>query len=274
MIKEVLGDRFLLVSAAIFMIISVLFSYFIYDYSAVGLAFGQPLSDQARLRAIAIALNDSWVQYEIYSVSTFNNLGPSQPRVIYSVRGVSRPSTFREIGRKVDRNRTLPAVEIVVGNESEKGTNILAYVDLAQGRVEYIGHRKRADANGQLPPEDYFDMSLPWTGYHEGDALSEEQMAKVVRLALEDKSVQEQMGGRNYSVMDDVIVTSGGVWRGDASYVGTYPHVTFTEGTPLDQPDFKIFVVVDMDRNKVLCSMMGVRTPIILDTPGNTSISS
>lgn len=270
MLKEALSDRFLQVSVIIFLIASILFSYYIYDYGAFGLAFGLPLSEPAKSRAIAIAMNDSWVQSEIYSISTFNNPYPGPPTLIYHVKDVLNTSPFHEVGRKFDRNCTLPAVEIVVGNESEKGTNILAFVDLVQNRVAYIGHVKRADAYGQVPPEDYFNLSIAWTGYREDEILSEEQKAKVVQLALEDKAVQEQMGGRYYTVDGDVAVKSGGVWRGDGSYVGAYPHVTFTQGTPLNQPDFQVFVIVDVDRNKVIQSMVGVRTPVF-DMPGNTS---
>jgi hypothetical protein len=260
----------LLSSVSLFLVASLLFGYFIYEDSGIGFAFGFPLSGPAKSRAIAIAMNDSWVQGEIYSICTFNNPDPGPPKLIYHVKDVLNPSTFHEVGRKFDRNHTLPAVEIVVGNESEKGTNILAFVDLVQNRVAYIGHVKRADAYGQVPPEDYFNLSLPWTGYREDEILSEQQKAKVVRLALEDKAVQEQMGGRYYTVDGDVAVKSGGVRRGDSSYVGAYPHVTFTQGTPLNQPDFMVFVIVDVDRNKVIQSMVGVRTPVF-DMPGNTS---
>jgi hypothetical protein len=263
MLKEALDDRFLQVSVIIFLIASVLFSYYVYEYSAIGLAFGQPLTDQQKTRAIAIALDNPIVRSEVWNIVPW-------PNGTYHIKGVLPSATFREVGPNIDRNRTLPAVEFVSGNESEKGQNVLAFVDLLQNRVAYVGHTKRADAYGQVPPEDYFNTSIAWTGYHDGQVLSDEQKAKAVRLALEDKAVQELMGGRSYSVMGDVIVTYCGVYKDNKSYTGAYPYVRFTQGTPMNQADAQVFVVVDIDRDEVIQSMVGVRTPIF-DTPVNTT---
>lgn len=265
MIKEALGDRFLLSSVGLFLVASLLFGYFIYEDSAIGLAFGQPLTDKQKSRAIAIALGNPLVMSDIQSLVLWPNGNGT-----YLVKGVLPPSPVLEIGPNGERNRSLPAVVFVAGNESEKGQNLLVFVDLLQDRVVYIKHAKRADLYGQEPPENYFDVSIAWTGHHDGENLTTGQKAKAVRLAREDKTVKEQMGGRNYSVDGDVIVTNCGVHRNNRSYIGAYPYVRFTQGTPMDQADFQVFVVVDVDRNKVLASMVGVRTPVI-DWPGNTS---
>ncbi len=75
------------------------------------------------------------------------------------------------------------------------------------------------------------------------------------------------MNGENYTVQGDVVVTNVGLLWGDDSYVGAYPLIIFTEGTPLNEADFLVYVTVDVDNGKVLNSMVVVRTPV----PGNPS---
>jgi hypothetical protein len=258
--KSELGDKFLLASLSLFIIASLIFSYFIYDESPISLTLGLSLSEHEKSHAIAIALADPNVMGEVQHIVPW-------PYGTYHVNGVLPPSTFHEVGPRIDRNRTLPAVEIVSGNESEMGQNILVFIDLVENRVAYIGHTKRADASGQVPPEDYFNVSIVWTGYRDGQILSEEQKTEAIRLAREDKAVLERMHGLNYSVSGDVTVAYVGLPKYDDTrdiFIGAYPYIVFTQGTPMDQPDFQVFAVVDVDRNKVIHSGGWMRTPVIL----------
>lgn len=255
--KRALGDKFLLVSISVLVLASILFGYFVFQDSGIGPAFGLPLTERQKERATGIAMSDPIVMNEVLSLA-------SRANDTYYVRGVLEPRPFHELGPDLDRNRSLPVVEIVVGNENEKGTNVLAYVDLGQARVVNIGFPKHADAYADMPHvDDRPDMSIAETGYHAGEILTGEQRDKVVRIARENKDVQEKMRGKNYSVDGDVMVSYVSFYKDDNLYVGAYPMVRFTEGTSMYEPDFLVDVVVDADRGEVLNSWVLVRTPVL-----------
>jgi hypothetical protein len=254
--KRALGDMFLMATISVLLIASIIFGYFIFEDSAISLSFGQPLTERQKEKAIAIVLGDPLVSQEAEHMANWAN-------GTYHVKDVLSPSPFHEVGPGIDRNRSLPAVEIVVGNEADMGTNILAFVDLAKNRVAYIGYVKRADAYGQLPPESHTNISIAETDYTVGKVLTGEQREKVVRIARENKAVQEKMRGKNYSVDGDVMVSYISFYKDDNLYVGAYPMVRFTEGTSMYEPDFLIDVVLDADRGEVLNSWVLVRTPVL-----------
>jgi len=267
MIKEAIGDRFLLVSLTIFLLASVLFAYFLYEDSGINLAFGQPLTDRQKARAIDIAMANPIVINEgghyAYTIT-----GP------YHVKDVLPPRPFHEVGPGIDRVRSLPAVEVVAGNESEPGFNILAFVDRGRGRVAHIGYMKRADASGRLPQVDYDNISLAETGYRAGDILAGEQRDKVIRIAMQNKAVQEKMRGMHsnasYRVVGNVSVSYRNFFKNNSLYVSAYPVVQFGEEASIYVPSLTIYVTVDPDRGKVLDSMVAVNTPV-LERPGNAS---
>ncbi len=47
--------------------------------------------------------------------------------------------SFHEAGPDFERTRVLPAAEIIPGNASQAGVNLIAFVDPDQKRVAYIG---------------------------------------------------------------------------------------------------------------------------------------
>jgi len=256
--RGALSDRFLLASLSILLVASLAFGYFIFEDSGIGLAFGQELTGRQKARAIDIAMSDLIVKQEIGSRATNNS---------YHVIDVLSPSTVQVTGPDLNRNRTLPAVEIALGDEKLKGFNMLVFVDLSGSRVAYIGYTKRPDIYDQVPQENYTNISIAETSYILGDILTGEQRTKAIEIAVDDKTVQEKMGGRNYTVEGDVIVSNLGRYNGDNFYVGAYPFIIFTEGTSIYEPDFIVYVTVDLDKSKVLNSMVVVRTPVLPETP-------
>ncbi len=167
--KGVLIDRSLLALLSIFLLASIIFGYFIFEDSDISLTFGQNLTDYQKARAIDIAMSDPLVTGNAESIAGNGS---------YHVTGVLNPMPFNETGPDARKYRALPAVEIVLGDESMKGTNMLAFVDMTLGRVAYIGYIKRADMYDQVPPENYSNISIAQTNYVLGQVLTGDQREK------------------------------------------------------------------------------------------------
>lgn len=256
MIKEALGDRFLQISIAIFLIVSILFSFYIYDNSTINLAFGRPLTDSQKSRAISIAMADPFA---------IGQAGPyvNSSRGALHVKDVLAPSPFHEVGPDTNRTRYLPSVEIIIGNESESGTNIFAFVDLDQGRVAYVGYTMRVYTTGPQPIDSYDNFSIADTGYHAGDILTGEQRDKAIRTAMEGTWLDESVSnGTRYQVVGDIPVSYAYIYKDNGPYIGAYPVIEFREEASIYVASQTVYVYVDPDRGKVIDSFSVVNTPV------------
>lgn len=130
---------------------------------------------------------------------------------------------------------------------------------------------KRADKNNSVPPGTYFNLSIVDTGYTFGQNLTEEQKADVVRIALNNKSVQDMLNGTTYFQNGDVRVSYSSERGPDEPvlHVLTYPYVDFETGT-FYEGGRSIDVSVDVNKGKVIRVMSFMRTPILQE---NQSIS-
>ena len=176
--------------------------------------------------------------------------------------------SFHELGPDFERTRVLPAAEILAGNASEAGVNLIAFVDPDQKRVAYIGFVPRlgvAPAPGTtfasiatgVDEHDatwdshryYNNVTVVYTGYIKGMSLSQDQKDQAAGLVMTNATVQGYIGAhqtnmRNFSVYS---FETGYPYR----YVLTYPEMTIevTDGpTRLDL----IYVLTDLINNRVV----------------------
>lgn len=124
-------------------IVSISIFYFLGNSQNV-----QTLSEDQKLKAIEIALNDSVVhdkigqiQHKYYSQEgwKFNMSNP----VFYTVGNVTM-GKVHEISLAGNKTRNLPSVELIFGHANLSDINLYAFVDLDKGRVAYIGYTGRS----------------------------------------------------------------------------------------------------------------------------------
>lgn len=259
--KGALNDRFLLALLSILLLAVLVFGYFILEDHSTGFAYGQNLTEQQKTKAISIAMNDSFVKNEMENIAGSRD-------VEYYIKDV-KPSSFYETGPNLTRTRVLPVVEIVIGNENASGTNVLAFVDLKEKRVVYIGFVKRVDKKGREPMITFENKSIINTGYNYNQNLTEEQKAEALRIALDDKRVQDELSGKEYS-LNDIWISQIGESGLGYSYVEVYPSVSFMVGK-VYQPGYMVDVKVDINKGKVIDILTHFRTPVPLEYLGNTS---
>jgi hypothetical protein len=176
--------------------------------------------------------------------------------------------SIHETGPDFDRTRVLPAAEIIPGNASQAGINVIAFVDPDQNRVAYIGFVPRPgvppapgttfasvstgvdehDATGAID-RSYNNVTVVNTGYVKGMSLSQDQKDQASRLAMSNATVQGYIGS-NQATMRNFSVHSFETGYPDR-YILTYPEIIIdvTDGpTRLDI----IFVLTDLINNRVV----------------------
>jgi len=136
--KGALSDRFLLALLSILLLAVLVFEYFLLEDRGTDFALGQALTEQQKTEAISIAMIDSFVNNELKNAASVLDS-------TYHFKDVVGPAQFYETGPGINRSRILPAVEMVIGYEGAKGTNILAFVDLSQvkGRDTRINYETK-----------------------------------------------------------------------------------------------------------------------------------
>jgi hypothetical protein len=162
--------------------------------------------------------------------------------------------------------RSLPAVVIVVGNASQAGINVIAYLDNGS-RVAYVGFVPREGINatgasyystgqgvgeripGHTTDRIYENVTILDTGYVHGQNLSQDEGMVIRSIAVGNESVKKLIAGHAYVVKN---VTVTGIERGYPDrYIDTYPVVTIDimdGGSMMDTID----VLVDGRNGKVL----------------------
>ncbi|CAJ35335.1 hypothetical protein [Methanocella arvoryzae] len=161
--------------------------------------------------------------------------------------------------------RSLPAVIIAVGNESQAGINVVTYLD--GNRVAYVGFIPRAGVNttgatyystergvgeripGHSVDRFYENVTILDTGYVHGQNLSETEEMVIRSIAAGNDSVKKLIRDRPY-VIRSVTVTC--IERGYPDrYIEAYPTVTFDvkeDGSLIDSFD----VLIDGRNGRVL----------------------
>ena len=185
----------------------------------------QTLTDDQKLKAEEIALNDSIVQGKIYTIQNkfvsqdgwkYNMSNP----VFYTVGNITM-GKVHEIAPDIDRVRYLPSVELVFGHSNLSDINLYAYVDLEKGRVAYIGFTGRSgpsaagyyyspsddgvvehiENNGWA--RDYGNITIVDTTYKVGQPLTDEEKTRLQNVAKKNETVMDFLngtasGGENY----------------------------------------------------------------------------
>lgn len=190
-----------------------------------------------------IAVSDPYVKERILNVG-WRNVNQSGDQYRITIQYNMGDVTYlpcRESGPDFNRTRVLPAVEIVAGNASEAGINVVAFVDPAQRRVDCIGYVPRqgvkasdsvySSVSGGLdeyqPQWDmhrsYNNVSIVNTGYIKNMSLPQAEIDKVTQIALSDAGFQKELKGRQARV-DNVSVYSYESGYPDR-YILAYPMV-------------------------------------------------
>jgi hypothetical protein len=175
--------------------------------------------------------------------------------------------TCHEIAPGIDRTRTLPAAEIIPGNASQAGVNMIVYMDTTGNRVAFVGFVPRSGAPvDQLtfsPVEGgvegrahdgviYYNLrnvTVVDTGYTPGMSLTNAQIDQATSLAMTNATVLGYVDGHN-AVTRDINVSryeSGYEHR----YALTYPLVTIDVTDGITHYD-TIFIWVDPVNNRVM----------------------
>lgn len=180
----------------------------------------------------------------------------------------------------------LPAVIITVGNESEAGVNVYAYVDLNKSRVAYIGYTSRTgystgafqisdDGNGvQItsnpgtgwPTKSYLDnLTIVDTGVDEYTNRTE-MNDNVVAIVLNNSTLKESFTGYMYHV-DDVITPYYDVYNPEykGRYAVTYPVVVIESYKNLTSTVYYYVVGVNLLNNHTIVHNLGTNRPFAGD---------
>jgi hypothetical protein len=194
------------------------------------------LSFDEKMGLYNIAAADPYVQERILKVG-WRNVEQAGDRYQTSIQyspGDVAYGLFTESGPGLNRTRTLPAVEIIAGNASEAGINVIAYVEPGPKRVAYVGFVPRQG----IPASDsafaavpggvdeyragadlhrrYDNVTIVDTGYVRGMSLPQAEIGRVTQIALDNASLQQALRGHQARV-DNVSVYSY-----EAGYPGRY----------------------------------------------------
>lgn len=200
----------------------------------------QTLNEDQKLKAKAMALNDSVVQGRIYQIQNkyysqdgwkFNMSNP----VFYTIDNVTM-GKVHEISPGVNRTRYLPAVELVFGHGDLSDINLYAYVDLEKERVSYIGFTGRSgptaagyyytsgydgvvehiENTGWL--KEYKNVTIVDTAYSGNSQLTDTEKSRLLTTAMRNETVKSFLnetagnGGTceySYSITSDESDTAG-----------------------------------------------------------------
>ncbi|WP_424357385.1 hypothetical protein [Methanocella sp. MCL-LM] len=182
-----------------------------------------------------IALDNPYVQKRCISVGwrDISNVPVKVADVLYMPVHEKAPG--------YDVVRSLPAVVIAVGNASQAGINVIAYLD--NNRVAYIGFLPRAGVNatgatyystergvgeripGHSADRMYENVTVLDTGYVQGQNISQEEDMVIRSIAVGNQSVKKLIQDRAYIVQNVSIYASESGYPD--RYIKAYPMVTF-----------------------------------------------
>lgn len=176
------------------------------------------LSEDQKLKAEGIALNDSIVQEKIGVIQRkyfsqdgwkFNMSGPA---IFYTVGNVTMDKVH-EISPGVNRTRYLPSVELIFGHGNLSDINLYAYVDLEKDRVAYIGFTGRTGPSAAgyyyIPSDDgvvehienngwardYRNITIVDTAYKVSQQLTDAEKSDLLNTAKNNETVRDFLNG-------------------------------------------------------------------------------
>ncbi len=263
----ILKDRFI-VTLLLIIVAALCACLFFYAWQLSGsthvAATPSPVpADNSDGQAISIAMNDTAVAGKLqeawYTMGMATN-GDAGDSVPFNIGGVVM-SSFH--GADID-SPAMPAVEVDVGDSSDAGINIYAFVDLQKDRVAYIGFAPRPgnNANGMeysttdhglavysasMDSTSYlYNVTIVDTGYSGSANLTDQNKADIVHIALENGTISGRLDGRKY---DTSVMMAG---QEDSYHIISYPVVRFTVyKKDSDGIDFYLFAAVDAVNNRI-----------------------
>jgi hypothetical protein len=175
--------------------------------------------------------------------------------------------SFHEIGPDYERTSVLPAAEIIPGNASQAGVDLIAFVDPDRKRVTYIGFVPRPGvppaagvtftsvATGVDEHDATWDLDHPYnnvtivdTGYVKNMSLTQEQKDQATRLALSNATVQGYVGNHQAILKDFSVYSYETGWPD--RYVIAFPLLTIAVTDGVTTYD-TIYVQTDLINNRV-----------------------
>jgi hypothetical protein len=215
------------------------------------------------------AIQDPYVRDRMIKTA-WRNTGQVGDRLVTSlnyIMGTVGYMRFHETGPSYERDRVLPAAEIIPGNTSQAGVNLIAFVDPDRKRVAYIGFVPRPGVppvpgvtftSVDAGPEEYEpawgtsryynNVTVVDTGYRKDMSLSNDQKDQALRLALANATVRGYVGSHQTVPGNFSVYSYEAVYP--AHYIIAYPMLTIyaTEGpAALDT----IYVMTDLINNRV-----------------------
>jgi hypothetical protein len=175
--------------------------------------------------------------------------------------------SVHEYGPDFDRIRVLPAAEIVPGNISQAGVNVIAFVDPELKRVVDIGFVPRpgiAPAPGvtytsmdggvdELEPvwgshHYYNNVTILDTGFKKGMTLTDSQKDQMSMLALTNETVRGLISGHKGTISNFTVYSYETGYPN--KYIVTYPMATI-DVTDIGMKYAPIYVLIDLNNNRV-----------------------
>jgi hypothetical protein len=247
---RLLKDRTFLALVSILVIIIILMALGLYTSSnnlttgsANGFTIGDNLSEQQKSLVLDIAMNDSILNDELIGADgllTSGNISDASKN--YHVEDIS-------VARYDDPNLHIsgawPAVTFIVGNISQEGPTLQAFVDPANKRVVYISEDWRP-VNGNPDNIHLLNVSIADTGYKYNTNLTDEQQSLAFQMALANESVAGYLKGNNYT-LNGVGMAMFENRNGLSTIKHVYPSVTF-----YIKPYTMIGAYIDINNNKVI----------------------
>jgi hypothetical protein len=222
-----------------------------------------PPSAQQKEEAIAIATSDEYVAEKLGNAAY---LAPDH-NLTHHLSGAVIMYSY--IDRSPGANNMTvvePAVEYILGNESDAGANMYAFVDLQKNRVTYIGFTPREGNNAyNYTYKSYSDgvegveVTIPTIGWDTMSYLTNATIVdtgydrrsyseqEAIDIAINNSTVKSYLDGRKYAVNAIGIAESEG-----GGYMAMYPVmriVIFKEDGSM--PDFYLSVGVNLKSKKV-----------------------
>ncbi len=256
----ILKDRFI-VTLLLLIIISLAacFSFYVWQLQGSIHAPEAPVSiGQNDSQAISVALNDTAVEGKMeqawFTMDMAGNGTPGDDTPDLHLGGVTM-SSFQ--GADIV-SPAMPAVEIDIGEISDAGINMYAFVDLQKGRVAYIGFSPRPGNNAygieysaidhgvsertiSTDSTSFMDnVTIVDTGYSGNRELTDQDKSDIIAFALDNASIKGRLDGSRYETL---VMMAG---QEDRYHIISYPVVRFTVyKKDSDGVDFYLFAAED-----------------------------
>jgi hypothetical protein len=254
-----MNTKFRTITTIFLFIILICFMIILYHYNMLGVLNVEnnnsktldmiELNTSQKLMAINIATNDIVVKNNI-DTYIYDPSKTPHTTYIYQIGNVTI-NKFLEIAPGLNNTKELPAVELITGNKSEQGTNLYVFVDLERDRVAYIGFLNRSQNGSFNISNNHQNITIVDNGYVPGRNLTDVQKSMIVKIALNNLTVNSYINGYQYDIIDPII--SYGEYDYPYRYIVPYPAVQIeTKSNLTNNINYFIIVKVDLKNNSVI----------------------